>query len=800
MIIKANVTQESVLQCAIYQDPDFPLSINSVIFQNHKAISANLSAVLVIPNLGAGLEYRLYCITRDFSNIISMSYGRLIETAITVQMKGFRQLYVDLSSSVFSSTDQHLNVLTLSWQALPTVDLTVVLNTVYGENVTINRSQNQSLAVNISSVFEPKIFTFDTSLKLLTFQASLPSNLVPGTYTLDFALLGPYASDYDIAYRSERFLVNNTYQPPAPELMSVAFSNDGSFLIVTFNMNTNYGGLRTQFECSLLLDFQFAEESLCVWEDKSTLHVYLKVAVTVEEIEVQVELGDVIVLLPDILRAECTSAEVEFCLQYSASGQHNTTVSAPLHPITPALLLSAPTVISACSGFILDLTGSTGDGGRSWTTVSIVVESAHSSTRGMLNNYYSEVYKVLPPSPVARNHFRAGVNYTFHVQLCNFLQQCSTTHIHHVQVMEGEVPNVSFFGMKYRHIYRYNQLSLRSNAFSTFCGTPVTTKDLEYTWDIFQDGAEAEFQSISKQPSVYILPPYSLLAAGVYNVSVTVRSNITDLSATATMDIFVGIGNVQAVVNGGTTRSLSVGSRMVLDASQSYDEDMSGVSGFLAGLDFQWSCGIVEPVVNTSDCGLDFLYGNTTDMVTLVSRGESYVGTTSAIRVVVYKEIRIDAVTINIMTIAADSPNIIVTLDAGNNNNNPLARNKQQVSLMNKIKLLGSVELFAAGSATWVIDDPAVFLHEVSLTPVTSQLDVTSTSFNLVLQPYALVSTSIPTATTALTTPTSSFSSSFLFSLQSGASISSIEVTTTESPYGGQLISAGRWHRMVYHL
>jgi hypothetical protein len=780
IIIRANVSQESILQCAVYQDPDFPLSINNVIFQNHKAISENLYAVLTIPNLATGIDYRLYCITRDFDNIISMSYGRLLETSISVQLKGSRKLFVDLSSTVVSTTKQHVNILTISWQKLPTDDLTIVLNTVYGEDVTVDNNKNVTQNINISSVFEPKVLEFSPSRKYLSLKASLPSNLIPGTYTLDFALLGPHASDYEISYSdsAQKFLVNNTYQPSAPGLKSVLFSDDGSYLVVKLDSNTNQGGFRTHFACTLMFDFQYAEDSSCVWVDKKTVYIYLKVAITTIEIERSVAIGDEIVLLPDVLRAECTASEFETCQHYVASSLQNVSVSAPTGPITPALILSAPTIISACSGFTLDLTGSTGDGGRPWTKVSITVQSLHSSTRGMLNNYYREVYKVFPPSPVARNHFSAGFNYTFSIYLCNFLQKCSTVLIHEVKVINGEIPNVSFYGLKYRHIYRYQQLSLRSNAFSTFCGAAESTKSLEYAWGIIQDGSVAEFESTSKQPASYILPPYTLQPASVYNVSVTVYSNLTGLSATSTVDIFVGQGDLKAVVLGGSAQSLDVGSSMVIDASSSYDEDIEGLSGALAGLEFQWSCSIVQPVVNTSDCGVDFIFTNSTGIMTLKSRGDSYVATTSAIKVVISKDTRIDEVTTTITIAPADSPRIVVNLDNRNN------INSKQVSIKNKIKLLGNVELFEPASVTWSIDDTLVFLSEVALTPVTSDLDANIHSVNLVLEPYALAAKSMDGLLT-----TAALASSFRFSLQSSATVSTIEVFVAEAPYGGQLTS-----------
>ena len=774
--IRANVTQESILQCAVYQSPDYPLSINNVIFQNHKAISTNLTAQLIIPGLAAGAEYQLYCITRDFFNVISMSYGRLLETAIGVRMKGARKLYVDLASTIISPSEQHLNILTLQWQILPVDELTIVLNTIYGENVTIG-NETISGSVNIASVFEPNIFRFDHSRKYTSLQASLPRNLQPGWHTLNFVVVGQNASEYEFVYNFQKFLVSDTFKPSPPVFQEIYFSDDGSYLIVKFDRYTNQGGMKTTFTCSSLFNFVEVNQAICTWTNKFTVHIYLKVSTSTDGLENDIDIGDTIALLPNVLRAECVGSDLAVCSQYSTSHGHNTSVAAPVNPVTPALLISAPTIMSACSGFLLDITGSTGDGGRPWAKVSIVVSSDHSSTRGMLNNYYKDVYQVFPPSPVSRNHFRAGFNYTFNIYVCNFLQKCSPSNTHTVQIIEGEVPNVSIFGLKQRKIYRSNRLTLRANAYATFCGVPVTTKDLVYTWDIIQDGSVANFESVSKQPSYYVLPAFSLSTESVYNITITVYSNSTKLSSSATVDVFVGIGDIKAVVISGTDQSMTIGSSFSIDASESYDEDVYGITGAAAGLQFQWSCAMVKPTLKPSECGVELVNNSSTpSFLTLRATDEGYVGTTSKVSLVICKDTRIDEYTTYIYVSQSNSPKIVVKLDKTNN------VNRKQINVKKKLKLLGSIEMSSPDSASWSINDPAIYLNGIALTPVTTYLDVRSHSFNLVLQRNALAS-STATSTGSIVPAT------YVFSLQSGSSISSIEIITSQSPYGGQLIS-----------
>ena len=181
------MTQDSILQCAVYLGLDFPSSINNVIFQNHKTVSENKYAHLIIPDLVPGLEYNLYCITRGFDNVISMSYGRLLESVVVVKMKGVRRLFFDMLTTFVPSDKQSKQVLTMSWQDLPSDDLIIELYTAFAEYSSLNSDDNMTL-VNYASVFEPKRFVFSRSLKYVSMKASLHKQMRSGKYILDVVI------------------------------------------------------------------------------------------------------------------------------------------------------------------------------------------------------------------------------------------------------------------------------------------------------------------------------------------------------------------------------------------------------------------------------------------------------------------------------------------------------------------------------------------------------------------------------------------------------------------------------------
>ena len=755
IVIAANVTQESILQCAVYEEPDYPVSINSVIFQNHKAVSVNKYAVLVIPNLASGMEYMLYCVTRDFHNIISMSYGRLLETAVRVKTKGSRKLFIDLYSDSFSPSKVSYNILTMTWAKLPTNDLTILLNTLHGENTT--RNENTTLS-NYTSVFEPRKFIFSQSSKFTSMKASLPAGVTIGKYTLDFTVIGDGASNYEIVYGRDYFrVVGLDFIPPAPWLEGVIFSDDGSFLIAEFDVNTNRAGLSKRFKCSLLFNFWEADDSSCVWLTNKVVHIFLKAATTEQEVLLNLKVGDRVYLLSNILRRECIESD---CSMWPTSALQYQNITAPVNPIEPILLISAPTLISGCSGFVLDLTASEGHGGRPWELVSVVAASEHVSTRGLINNYFSEVYRVYPPSPVAPNHFSPGYNYTFSIQLCNFLKKCSPVATHMLRVIHDEVPNVSILGLRIRNIFRRNELWLRSNAFSTFCGSRSSSKGLEYTWSIIKDGDLTDVKSTSILPSDYILPGYTLKPLSVYNVSLTVYSNVTKLSSTKTVDIFVGQGNIKAVVDGGSIQSLNLGTFMILNASSSYDEDVNSATGLAAGLNYQWSCVLQKPVVNTSLCGVEMDFEDNQEAITIHANKDEFVNTTSSITVVVFQDNRLDEFVVSVKVVSLSSP--VITVDK-------LTRSH---SAVDKLKIKGTIKVIRSNIASWAVNDSSVKLREVALTPIQRNLSPGFHAMNLLLMAYSL-----------------EVSSSYSFSLECGSSVSTIDVQVAGTPYGGQLIS-----------
>eukprot|EP01034_Spumella_vulgaris_P038902 gene38902-biopygen33042 len=173
--------------------------------------------------------------------------------------------------------------------------------------------------------------------------------------------------------------------------------------------------------------------------------------------------------------------------------------------MTPTVSISLPSTIGLCAPLTLDISTSSGSGGRSWTTRNItVLASRTSSNVSTIQRFLNAQYQISPPTPIP--------------------------------------------------------WQMLSNLIST-----------------------------SKDPSKLLLPVYSLAVGTLYTASLTVTIAKTSKSSIASVQVMAQQGSVVARIVGGVSQTVLVNSSIAIDASSSYDEDQSGVTGAAAGLTFIWA-------------------------------------------------------------------------------------------------------------------------------------------------------------------------------------------------------------------
>jgi hypothetical protein len=114
------------------------------------------------------------------------------------------------------------------------------------------------------------------------------------------------------------------------------------------------------------------------------------------------------------------------CTSYSSVVTTLRKVLVPLRAVRPVVQISAPLRIGLCDHFVLDITGSSGGGGRAFTSISFNVSTSNIfNSMGAQNAqaFFMTQYIVNPPTAVPLGTFPTGLNNIM-VTVCNFLGMC----------------------------------------------------------------------------------------------------------------------------------------------------------------------------------------------------------------------------------------------------------------------------------------------------------------------------------------------------------------------------------------
>ena len=177
------------------------------------------------------------------------------------------------------------------------------------------------------------------------------------------------------------------------------------------------------------------------------------------------------------------------------------------NPISPDIVISLPKYIGPSSSLNIDLTSSSGQGGRDWLSLSFDVFSTYEygtqipyetiHIQSFLDYNYTSIYN---PIPIPSSLLEAGASYTFSVTVCNFLNVCSRQE-GYTTILAQEVPNLIIPGGRSRNIRRSNQLTINTKVTAT-----STNGAVDYYWDIRKsnDSSSMYISSTSKDPSKFI--------------------------------------------------------------------------------------------------------------------------------------------------------------------------------------------------------------------------------------------------------------------------------------------------------
>jgi hypothetical protein len=722
-----------------------PTKTEDVLAQRFSAVSVDSVASLTVTGLTAATDYTVYCATESFAGAFLTLDNVLLRPA-AVSTDCCKTMSGALSATSIYTGSAAINALTVTLESLPSSSVSVQLSVVDSETSSVG-----------DLVVSPPSASF-TSTSVSSSAKFTLIGVTPGVYYVQATVSGTSAAEYSTgAVTVATFTVLNNQAPPAvPQLKSAAFSSDGSSVLVTFDSPTNRAGYTNSFPCTTLLSFTGASAASCAWTDDSTITVYPSSTATL----LNVDQSTVSLASTSTLKARCNQLAT-ICAKYVSVPASVVTLSAPATPLTPVVVLSMASTLAGCNSLTVDLSASSGSGGRAWVKPAIAVFSADADTSAVAT-YLNRNFTLSPPTVVPNSMFPDDGAYTITARMCNFLGACSTTS-RTVTVTKGDglVPSVTILGQQQRTISRSTALLLTPRAFTLTCNGTKSTSRLSYSWtvssnDVALSGLSTESLDVSK----YRLSAFRLSALTYYDVKLTVTSDISKLSSSAVATVYVEQAALAAQVAGGSMQAIAIGRTLQLDASSSRDPDVNGLTGAGAGLSFAWSCVQTAPTYSTS-CVLG-MSGTSAEKVTL-SADNSAIGTTSTITVKVFDATRSSTATVTVQAQDSSAPVVSITSSA---------QSVTKVNPSDRLALTATVTVQSSCTAEWSVDEPSITLKTAAITPISSVIP-TGTTRTVYL---GLASNVLP------------LRAALQFTLTRGTSLSTIAVTTNGPPLPGTFI------------
>ena len=535
-----------------------PTSTLDIAFQGFNAKSIHSLTNVTITGLLPLTNYDIYCYTT--SNFgTKMIISESLQTRRSIKTLPFKGLVIESLLITMYQNTSALNSILLHLQTLPSESIFI---SIYTQLINSSISIPAVPASYVISSTDPTSYLFSLSSE---------STAQIGILKIFVIITGPSANEFEASFRSgkDKILVfSKTVPPPAPQLLSVVFSPDGHILTAIFDRETNKGKITGfNFPCSYFLSFVGSNATVCSWVGTKS---------------VEIRLGTGAIVLPgDTLRfygndsiygiQAMSLTEPADYTNYPYSTPVSLKILPPVSAAKPIIGISAPTTIGPNSSYILDLTSTSGGGGRPFRKTIFSVTSSLNGTRAQY--FFDNKYGLFPPTPLPPGLFMSGSYNNIIVTVCNFLLQCDTAEAS-LTVTVRNPPIASISGGSILYITTEAGLDLNSNAYA---GSPPSSAGLVYTWVLYQDGIQVfTIKDTSRQPYSYKLKPYTLSLHGYYTVVLTVVDSSTGFAATTSIAVLVIPSYIEGIIDGADIHTVSFGGNITLDASRSYDHDQFG--------------------------------------------------------------------------------------------------------------------------------------------------------------------------------------------------------------------------------
>jgi hypothetical protein len=498
---------------------------------------------------------------------------------------------------------------------------TFALGTKTSSVLTITPALHVSDGTNMSQFkISPAAFTFSPSSSVLSgsFSLLLRNSSIPGdsTYNISLLLSGSAANDYYSP--TAVFTVASLTKVPAPKLVSSLISNDAATLYINFDSATDYGGTSLSFACSKLFTFYYHPLLLlndaststtlnetCLWTSSSSVAVSFTSAGVLSAIYANSTAPyNTVTLKAGKIHPLCTSPP---CVSPKSTPLTTVSMSAPVNPLSPNIVLLLPSTVSGCSNVTIDPTGSTGNLGYDWSSITWGVEAPNGistdAISSILNSYVTNTEDVIMiPSSIL-----SSTSYYITLTITNIFGKTSSTSGSFSKSASGNIPTTKILGTSTISMKSKKTLSLTGVGQLSPCG--VVNANLSYAWTIYDKSNNDITTSLaskitSKNPTTFSLAAYALTSASLYTVKLTVTSKTGIVADTASSSAIVSVqtkaGLIVAAIKGSS--SLLISQSTTLDASSSYDEDVAATTASSSLLTYSWKCTSLNVNTYGDDC------------------------------------------------------------------------------------------------------------------------------------------------------------------------------------------------------
>jgi hypothetical protein len=390
-----------------------------------------------------------------------------------------------------------------------------------------------------------------------------------------------------------------TAKPSPVPLMIVDsyFTSNGAAVIIKLSNACPTLFTQETFPCTNYFEFACVNTSVCQWKDSRTIDA------SVPAMDKCIRPGDAlkVTTLP-VANPLCQFLNEKNCLDLPWDVRQ-TKVNFAVNPVVPKVSFNLPELLSYCSALHFDLSNSVGNLGRPWESIHVSVRTDKGSNlvpldleRFIQTKFSVQDPQLAPPLQISSSYFAVNTEYSFTVQLCNFLAACHQD-LFSIKVIPHHFPPVTILRVTPAEMTRSQPLSLRASVQRTNCNETIGLNDLQFNWTITRksklnglDILEDSIKSSSRDRSRFTLSPNTLQSNETYFISL--RMAYLGSSSVTSVPVKVLTGKLVAVITGNDQQSMRVGELYSLDGRQSYDEDNNKENTAVPSTVFKflWSC------------------------------------------------------------------------------------------------------------------------------------------------------------------------------------------------------------------